>query len=675
MRSLGLALLILAVTAPARAAVVFQNTGNLNGWDRLFTQHQGTNSEVGEPTYKGPTAIKNVQIFEGTGNGRYHAEVETYHAARTGDDHYFGQAMYLPPDWQFHDQNVCVQQWAPDDNSGPWLIMNLNGDHLHWLGGIGTPDLGAVPKGAWVRIVTRIKLAADGVLEVWIDGKKVFSRNGNFTVSGGSIRWSTGLYATRWINQTPTGMKTLTLYHDHLRVATTYEEADPASWSDDGTTIDGGATPSPDAAAAPDAAVTPDAGVSLAPEAAAPAPAPRDAAMTVTPPPSEPEPEPAPTGKARSGGCNFGGAPPGAALWLLAVLLLVRRRARLGAVVILFAAPAAQARFLYSADGKGAPYELLKTPFGLELPDCGHMVPHITEVLDDELHKPVFVFHAHVNQDDDRCRGKDRQRTEIRGHIPELVGIQGATTYYRWKFKLATGFQSSGSFTHIFQLKSEQGAPIMTLTPRSGNLSIDGRVGVRGTTSLDKFMGVWVVADLKILFANAGHIDLTIRKLAGGEVLFSHSGGADTWDDGSGGHDPKWGIYRSLNNRGALRDEQVRFADFCISHDSASDCDDGNAQPPQPAADAGTPGLVVSPDASEPLPPAPIDAAAAPDARTMTTVVPPPEPQPTEPPAPEHRPASSGCSLGGADGVTGLAVLVIALVAWRRRSGQDAHKR
>jgi hypothetical protein len=43
-----------------------------------------------------------------------------------------------------------------------------------------------------------------------------------------------------------------------------------------------------------------------------------------------------------------------------------------------------------------------------------------------------------------RCGGKDRQRTEIRGHIPDLDGRMGATTYYRWKFKLAAGFQSSG---------------------------------------------------------------------------------------------------------------------------------------------------------------------------------------------------------------------------------------
>src|SRR5262245_27148445 len=98
------ALALLLDPSGARATVIFENTGNLKGWDRLFTQHQGTNTEVSTPTYKCTTAIKNTQIYEGSGQGRYHSEVETYRAAKTGDDRYFGQALYLPPDWTFHNQ-------------------------------------------------------------------------------------------------------------------------------------------------------------------------------------------------------------------------------------------------------------------------------------------------------------------------------------------------------------------------------------------------------------------------------------------------------------------------------------------------------------------------------------------------------------------------------------------
>src|SRR5213075_204937 len=178
---------------------------------------------------------------------------------------------------------------------------------------------------------------------------------------------------------------------------------------------------------------------------------------------------------------------------------MTRRFSLLASLLVALPAPLAQAKYVMSADGPGgvATYELLQRAFTTELPDCGHPVPHITEVMDDDLGKPVFIFHAHVAQDDDRCGAKDRQRTEIRGgKLAENVAAIGQTFDYRWKFKLPTGFQTSPSFTHIMQIKSDAGAPVMTLTPRSSGggstLSIDGIVGVRGTTPLAKFLGVWV---------------------------------------------------------------------------------------------------------------------------------------------------------------------------------------
>jgi hypothetical protein len=260
---------------------------------------------------------------------------------------------------------------------------------------------------------------------------------------------------------------------------------------------------------------------------------------------------------------------------------------------LLLAPVVAEARNLTSADGPGGTYELIRRNYTTELPDCGHMVDHITEVMDDELKKNVFVFHAHVNQDDDRCGATDRQRTEIRARAADIIANNGETVYYRWKFKLAAGFQGSPSFTHIMQIKSDQAAPVMTLTPRTSTMAIDGRIGARGATDLAKFIGVWVVAEMKVVYGNSGSVALTIRKISDGTMLFNYSGGADTWDDGASAHDFKAGIYRSLNNRGMLRDEQVRFADFCASKTSAADCDDGATPPPPPPTDGG-----AAPDAS-----------------------------------------------------------------------------
>src|SRR5215213_8936857 len=112
-------------------------------------------------------------------------------------------------------------------------------------------------------------------------------------------------------------------------------------------------------------------------------------------------------------------------------------------VALLVPARAAHARNLMSADGPGGTYERIRTAYTTELPDCGHNVPHITEEFDNELKRNVFVFHAHVDEDDDRCGGQDRQRTEIRARASDIVAQHGETVFYRWKFRLDSGFQGS----------------------------------------------------------------------------------------------------------------------------------------------------------------------------------------------------------------------------------------
>jgi hypothetical protein len=252
----------------------------------------------------------------------------------------------------------------------------------------------------------------------------------------------------------------------------------------------------------------------------------------------------------------------------------------------LLRAPLAHARNLMSADGPGGTYELLRKAYTTELPDCGHMVPHITEEFDNELGKNVFIFHAHVNLDDDRCGGTDRQRTEIRAAAPDIVANNGETVYYRWKFKLDSAFQGNSKFTHIFQIKSDMGAPIMTLTPRTSTFGITGRVTGAPTTDLAKFKGTWVVVNLKVLFSDNGRVEITIRRISNGEVLYTHAGAADMWDANASGHDSKFGIYRSLLDKPAMRDEQVRFADFCASKQSAAECEDDSV----PVSDGGAGG-------------------------------------------------------------------------------------
>lgn len=241
------------------------------------------------------------------------------------------------------------------------------------------------------------------------------------------------------------------------------------------------------------------------------------------------------------------------------------------------------AQVILEADGPGSTYELIQSKgYGIESPDCGHDVRHITEISDSQLGKNVFVFTLHRDLDDDRCMNTDRQRIELRGSAGGLQGTQGTTTIYRWKFKLDAGFQESPNFTHIFQVKAYgnghgSGAPILTITPRYNNtIEIIHPVSdpdVVKTASLSPFLGTWCEVYVKIKHDNNGSVELTIKRLSDGVTLISWSDTSiDMWEDGAGYGAPKFGFYRSLNSTSYLRDESIRFADFCVTKGGESGC-------------------------------------------------------------------------------------------------------
>lgn len=244
-----------------------------------------------------------------------------------------------------------------------------------------------------------------------------------------------------------------------------------------------------------------------------------------------------------------------------------------------------------SANGPGDTYELLSSVLGgtpYEVPDCSHPAfgRHIAEVYDNTLHKNVFAFYIHVTPDNDRCTNFDRQRNEIKTYGPSpdsLKGFLNDTVTYRWKFRLDTGFKASPSFTHIHQIKAgdgDDGAPLITLTPRYGTpqklqvihtgSSSSTSLGTVKSVDLTPFYGTWVEVEEKVIYKTQGSYAVTIKKISDGTVLLSYSNSnIDLWRNGTTFMRPKWGIYRSLNNAAYLRDEEVRFADFCIAKGAA----------------------------------------------------------------------------------------------------------
>lgn len=271
---------------------------------------------------------------------------------------------------------------------------------------------------------------------------------------------------------------------------------------------------------------------------------------------------------------------------------------------------AAAAQVWLNPTGPGDAYALIESKgYGIETPDCGHAVKHVAIAADAELGKDVFVFTLHRDRDHDRCENFDRQRVEIKtwNKSPKhMTGENGETHTYRWKFKLDAGFKPSSSFTHIHQIKAQGGsdddAPILTITPRAGSpeklqiihIPSGGSATTVADADLSLFKGAWVDAEETIQFADQGTVKITLRRAKDGAVLLAWSDqDIDTWRAGAELIRPKYGIYRSLNNKADLRDESVNFADFCLAEGTTacpfSEAASIRAAPPRVPAPGGNP--------------------------------------------------------------------------------------
>ena len=261
------------------------------------------------------------------------------------------------------------------------------------------------------------------------------------------------------------------------------------------------------------------------------------------------------------------------------------RSARVFPLLIQLCSASTFAQVFLNADGQTDTYRLIGSVLGgnpIDSPDCSHpeFGPHIVQQWDECLGEYVFVFYIHLTPDNDRCVAFDRQRNEIKtyGASPDyLKGFLGETVTLRWRFKLAEGFQPSRNFSHLHQIKAGDGDaadPIITLTARAGtpermqliHIDSSGTSQTLGAVDLALFKGNWVEVYEKLTYDFTGSYLIQITSVGDGTLLFFYySDNVDLWRRGTTFVRPKWGIYRSLLDSPALRDEAVLFDSFCLA--------------------------------------------------------------------------------------------------------------
>jgi hypothetical protein len=188
----------------------------------------------------------------------------------------------------------------------------------------------------------------------------------------------------------------------------------------------------------------------------------------------------------------------------------------------------------------------------------------------------AYTLHVTSSLDGDRCNGHyDRQRceTSVQGSSPSwMKGNKGMTFSYAWKIYLDKNFKESGSFCHLHQIKldgGDVGTPNLTLTARDymqleNPDQVSGKTIILAKAPIQSFKGEWIQIREKITYNTNGCVDFTMNRIRDGYQLLKYSGCGVKLNNNGIMIRPKFGFYRSLADKGALRDETVRIADLCI---------------------------------------------------------------------------------------------------------------
>lgn len=236
-------------------------------------------------------------------------------------------------------------------------------------------------------------------------------------------------------------------------------------------------------------------------------------------------------------------------------------------------------------------YELIKSvlgPSSIEAPDLYNEnhpgVKHIIEENDAVIGNHfTFLMHRDIDRDRDTDK-EDRQRNEIKaysGSENALKGFHGESMRYHWYFQLDEDFAISQNFSHFFQLKSVGGdyasQPIVTISGSiNGGKEQFEFMHSRLTGNEDQQLantewkkvntGEWMEMEVLTTYKDTGYLKITVKNLQGEIILETEHEGIDMWREGAEFVRPKWGIYRGLNSKHFLNEEEdhARFADFTI---------------------------------------------------------------------------------------------------------------
>jgi hypothetical protein len=162
------------------------------------------------------------------------AELDSGKHRFVGRDVWYGFSFLVPEGFPVVDNRLVIAQWKQGGvHGGPLIAQRFRaGRHYLTVRVPGDDDgdderfrLPAIKFGTWNDMVyhARFSAGADGLVEVWMNGKRVVRRKGANCFKDGENRVYNkfGLYRDRWKDP-------MTIYFDDYTLGESFEAVDPA---------------------------------------------------------------------------------------------------------------------------------------------------------------------------------------------------------------------------------------------------------------------------------------------------------------------------------------------------------------------------------------------------------------------------------------------------------------
>jgi hypothetical protein len=188
-------------------------------------------------THSARITVKEGDVEQRGDDGRRveRAELDSGHYPLLGRDMWYGFSFLLPPGFPIVDNRLVLASWKQSDVEGSPLIGQRFRAGRHSLtirppgaGGGGTSyTLPDIRLGRWNDMVYHVRYSTgkDGMIEVWMNGKRVVSYRSPTASDAGADRFynKVGLYRDRW-------REPMTMYVDNYTLGDSFEGVDPSTF-------------------------------------------------------------------------------------------------------------------------------------------------------------------------------------------------------------------------------------------------------------------------------------------------------------------------------------------------------------------------------------------------------------------------------------------------------------